>query len=81
MKHAPSEHLHLPVANQFIATDLSLKKTAKVVWSILGPFGVLFELIHCLDVCNIGSGYVSSFVEENKLFDVMVQAWYGVLCS
>ncbi|XP_048142037.1 insulin-degrading enzyme-like 1, peroxisomal isoform X2 [Rhodamnia argentea] len=35
MQHAPSEHLRLPVANQFIATDLSLKKTDKVMYPVL----------------------------------------------
>ncbi|KAL3755294.1 hypothetical protein ACJRO7_002358, partial [Eucalyptus globulus] len=35
VQHAPSENLCLPVVNQFIATDLSLKETKKVMFPVL----------------------------------------------
>ncbi|XP_018722020.1 insulin-degrading enzyme-like 1, peroxisomal [Eucalyptus grandis] len=46
VQRAPSEHLRLPVANQFIATDLSLKKTDKVMYPVI-------ELSHFLRCCRL----------------------------
>jgi len=85
MSSPPNEHLHLPAANVFIPTDLSLKDPKdKVIWVfklIMFDYKLYAKASRSFKIIYLWSsetGHVPDPVKDIAIFEIMVQAWYNV---